>query len=79
MLKEQRKEDTGQLMDTTTEGWVIQNLRRYHNSLVPNDVLKALNGRMDLIPVLIEYASGIHVKIQSEGDSIIAWEILGEQ
>ena len=74
------EEDIGVVMDTITnkkaDGWGIQNLRRYHNSIIPEAVLNAVNGRKDLIPTLIEYASGIKVRITSDGNSLIAWEIL---
>lgn len=83
MPKGKKKEDTGVMTAITTDkkanGWVIQNLRNFHNSVIPKEVLDSVNGRKDLLPTLIEYASGIRVTIVSEGDSIVAWEILGEQ
>lgn len=57
-----------------TNGWIIRNLREYHNSLIPDSVIELVNGRQDLVPVLIKYASGIDVKINTEGDLLTAWE-----
>ena len=57
-----------------TDGWVIRNLREYHNSLVPDCVVDLVNGRKDLIPVLIKYASGIDVELSTQNDSLIIWE-----
>lgn len=56
------------------EGWIIRNLRKYHNSLIPDYVLDLVNGRKDLIPVLIKYASGIDVELSTQNDLLIAWE-----
>lgn len=60
-----------------TNGWVIRNLREFHNSLIPDCVVDLCNGRTDLIPVLIKYASDIDVKLVSDSDNdlLTAWEV----
>lgn len=55
-------------------GWVLRNLERYGNSLLPDELIHTLNDDIELTRRLIEYAYEKPVVIRESTSGFIVWD-----